>query len=112
MGPAARFISLTQRLERVCPLPHTLQLCIGNWLKPGKGDGTLCATNEAILWSDEDTAIRVRAGCICALLARRILRDIAGLTPRRFPTKADIIWLEGVFGEFGPSPNDIYKFFA
>ncbi|KAF8269479.1 hypothetical protein EI94DRAFT_1799154 [Lactarius quietus] len=61
------------------------------------------------LWSDEDTAVRVRARCICALLARRTLRDIGGPTPRRYPTDADISWLEAVFGESGPSSNDIYN---
>jgi hypothetical protein len=57
------------------------------------------------LWSDEDTAVSVRARCICALLARRILLDIGGTTPRRYPMEADIAWLEAVFGE---SSNDIY----
>jgi hypothetical protein len=60
------------------------------------------------LWSDEDTAVNVRARCICALLARRILRDIGGTTPRRTPTEADIAWLEAVFGESGLSSNIIY----
>lgn len=61
------------------------------------------------LWSDEDTAVSVRARCICALLARRILRDIGGPAPRRSLTDADIAWLEAVFGESGPSSNNIYN---
>ena len=61
------------------------------------------------LWSDEDTAVRVRARCISALLARRILRDIGGPTPRRSTRDGDISWLEAVFGESGPSSNKIYN---
>ncbi|KAF8267550.1 hypothetical protein EI94DRAFT_1312096 [Lactarius quietus] len=61
------------------------------------------------LWSDEDTAVSVRARCICALLVRRSLCGIGGPTPRRSPADADISWLEAVFGESCPSSNDIYN---
>ncbi|KAH9074298.1 hypothetical protein EDB83DRAFT_1953023 [Lactarius deliciosus] len=56
-----------------------------------------------ILWSDQGTAVRVRARCICALLARRILRDIGH---RRHPRDADLSWLAAVFDK---SSNEIYS---
>jgi hypothetical protein len=60
------------------------------------------------LWSpDQSAAIRVRARCICALLARRILRDIlAGPRPPRYPVGEDLSWLADVFDK--PS-NEIYN---
>ena len=61
------------------------------------------------LWSDGDTAVSIRARCVCALLARRILRDIGGPARRRIPTEADVAWLGAVFGESGPSSNGIYN---
>ncbi|KAH9172725.1 hypothetical protein EDB89DRAFT_856787 [Lactarius sanguifluus] len=52
-----------------------------------------------VLWSDQGTAIRVSARCICALLARRILRDIGGPGPRRTPGDGELSWLAAVFDE-------------
>jgi len=60
-----------------------------------------------VLWSHEDTAVRVRARCICALLARRILRDIGGPRSRRASMEADLYWLAAVFDK--PSSNEIYN---
>ena len=61
-----------------------------------------------VLWSEQSTAaIRVRARCICALLARRILRDIGGPAPRRNPIAADLYWLAAVLDK--TSSNEIYN---
>ncbi|KAH9054827.1 hypothetical protein EDB87DRAFT_1644891 [Lactarius vividus] len=60
-----------------------------------------------VLWSDQGTAVRVRARCICALLARRILRDIGpSIGHRRRPRDADLSWLEVVFDK---SSNEIFN---
>ena len=62
------------------------------------------------LWSDGDTAVSIRARCVCALLARRILRDIGGPAPRRRnPREADIAWLKDVFGDAWPSSYNMYN---
>ncbi|KAI9456353.1 hypothetical protein BJY52DRAFT_560492 [Lactarius psammicola] len=60
-----------------------------------------------VLWSDQGSAVRVSARCICALLARRLLRDIGGPRSRRLQTDADIYWLTAVFDH--PSSNEIYN---
>ena len=62
------------------------------------------------LWSDGDTAVSIRARCVCALLARRVLRDIGGPARRRIPRDADIAWLKDVFGEAWPTSSyDMYN---
>ena len=60
------------------------------------------------LWSEQSSAtIRIRARCICALLARRVLRDIGGTGHPCNPEASDLYWLAAVFD--GPSQIEIFN---
>ncbi|KAI0266142.1 hypothetical protein BC834DRAFT_143915 [Gloeopeniophorella convolvens] len=59
------------------------------------------------LWEDEEPNVRIRARCICALLAKRVAQDIRGPEPRRSIGAAHLAWLSFVWNK---TPHEVSIF--